>query len=397
MIPRLILLSIIGIDVLILIFQTSTISISNHEASLLYGDFSFLRAIEIISLSSFGQNDLAFRLPMIVFHFFSVILLYQISKKYLQDIRNRIWLILIFILTPGVISSALLVDNAGLVIFGLLLFVYIYDKFALKYSYYTLLFLSILDGGFVYLFLSLILYSTYKKNKDFLFFNVLLFLLSIAIYGVDISGSPKGHLLDTIGLYSAIFTPVIFIYIFYILYRRLLSKEINVLWFVSAVPLVISILLSFRQNIDIEEFAPYLILALPLAAQSFYSSYRVRLKMFRGKYKMIFTLSAAFLLVNFFVVLFNRELYLVIDNPKKHFAKKMHIAKELSQELKNRNIRCIKTESNMARRLKFYGIDSCNQNILTEEKISESNSKSVTISYKYRSIYSATVTNINNE
>jgi len=397
MIPRLILLSIIGIDVLILLFQTSTISISSHEADLLYGGFSFLRAIEIISLSTLGQSDLALRLPMITFHFLSVVLLYNISKKYLLDIRNRIWLTLIFILTPGVISSALLVDNAGLVIFGLLLFVYIYDKFSIKYSYYTLLLLSILDGGFVYLFLSLMFYSIYNKNRDFLFFNLLLFLLSIAIYGVDISGSPKGHLLDTIGLYSAIFTPVIFIYIFYVLYRRLLSKEIDVMWFVSAIPLILSILLSFRQNIDIEEFAPYLIIALPLAAQSFYASYRVRLKMFRGNYKMIFTLSAIFLLVNFFVVLFNRELYLVIDNPKKHFAKKMHIAKELSQELKKRNIKCIKADSNMAIRLRFYGIDSCNQNILKEEKISESNTKSVTISYKYRPIYSATVTNINNE
>jgi len=397
MMPRFILLSIIGIDVLMLLFQTSTISISNHEANLLYGEFSFIQLIETLSLNTFGQNDLALRTPMIIFHLFSVILLYNISKKYLLDIRNRIWLILIFILLPGVISSALLVDNAGLVIFGLLLFVYIYDKFSLKYSYYVLALLSILDGGFVYLFFSLIFYSLYIKNRNFLFFNIFLFLLSIVIYGIDISGSPKGHLLDTIGLYSAIFTPVIFMYIFYILYRRFLSKEINIMWFISAVPLIISILLSFRQNIDIEEFAPYLIIALPLVARSFNSSYRVRLKIFRGNYKMIFTISAIFLLLNFFVVMFNRELYLVIENPKKHFAKKMHIAKELSQELKNRNIRCIATQSSMAKRLKFYGIQSCKKHILSEVEIGKIGKEIVTISYKYRPIYSVSVTNINTE
>ena len=51
MIPRIILLCIISIDVSILLFQTSILSISNHEAALLYGDFSFIQLIENISLA----------------------------------------------------------------------------------------------------------------------------------------------------------------------------------------------------------------------------------------------------------------------------------------------------------------------------------------------------------
>mgnify|MGYP006883057458 CR=1 FL=1 len=397
MIHRIIILSIISIDVLILLFQTSSLSISSHEASLLYGNISFIQLIENFSLDLFGNSDLALRLPMIILHFLSILLLYQISKNYLNEQRNRVWLLLIFILLPGVLSSALLVDSAGMIIFGLLLFVYVYEKFSLKYTYPLLLVFSLIDGVFVYLFISLILYSFYTRNKLLFLVNVPLLITSLYLYGIKAEGSPEGHLIDTIGLYSAIFTPIIFIYIFYVLYRRFLSKDLNILWFISAVPLLISLLLSFRQKIYIEDFAPYLIIALPLAAQSFYAAYRVRLKMFRKGYKIIFGLSALFLSINFIVVLFNKELYLVIENPKKHFARKMHIAKELSQELKRRNIYCITTEHKMAQRLKFYGIGFCENNILKEQSLDSIGDKHVTISYKYRPVYKAIVTNINSQ
>jgi len=399
MIPKIILFVILGIDISILFYETSTLSISAHEASLLYGEFSFIQLLENLSLFLFGQNDLALRIPMILLHLLSVLLLYKISKKYLKDSRNRIWLILVFILLPGVISSALLVDSAGLIIFGLLLFIYIYENYHLKYIYFLLPLLALSDGAFIYLFFSLIFYALYNKNKDLFLFNIFLLLVSLSVYGIELgSGTPKGHFLDTIGIYSAIFTPVIFIYIFYTLYKRLLSKDINIIWFIATVPLLLALFLSFRQRIHLEEYAPYLIMALPLTAQSFYASYRVRLKIFRRKYKTIFIVSALFLLVNFFVVLFNRELYLIIENPSKHFASKIHIAKELSLELKKRDILCVQTKYDMQKRLKFYGINKCENILLQQQPLSMSNEKgAVTISYRYRPIYTATVTNINNK
>lgn len=395
MMHRLILLSILSIDVVILLFQIATLSISSHEADLLYGDFSFIQFIVKQSLYIFGNNDLALRAPMIILHFLSVLLLYKISKNYLIDTRNRIWLLIIFILLPGVLSSALLVDSAGLIIFGLLLFVYIYERFSIKHTYLLLLVFSFLDGVFVYLFISLMVYSLYKKNKLYLIANSTFLIISLFLYGIQTEGSPEGHLIDTIGLYAAIFTPVIFIYIFYILYKRFLSKNINILWFISAIPLFISLLLSFRQNILIEDFAPYLIIALPLSAQTFYAAYRVRLKPFRTKYKIIFALSALFLSINFIVVLFNRELYLFIEKPDKHFARKMHVAKELASELKIRGINCIANQGLMAKRLKFYGIVTCDKYQLIEQSLDNNDKNNVTISYKYRAIYKAIVTNVN--
>lgn len=396
MMYRYILFLILGLDALVLFLQTSEVSISYDEALFLYGESSFLQLLIKSSLYIFGQNDYALRLPMIMLHTTSAILLYEISKKYLTDIRSRLWLILIFILLPGVISSAILINSAGFVIFGLLLFVYIYENYSSLWVYSLLFVYSVVESDFIYLFLSLIFFALHTKDKKLLIVNTLLFIISLLMYGFDITGAPSGYFLDIIGIYSAVFTPIIFIYVFYVLYRRYFTKEIDLLWFIASVSLLLSIILSFRQRVDIEHFAPYVILGLPLAAKTFVSSYKVRLKIFRKNYKTIFTLSLVFLLLNSFVVFFNKELYLFIENPKTHFAYKMHVAKELANELKRDKINCIKTDDVMALRLKFYGVNNCDAYILVENELKDVNRRSnVTISYKNKPIYKSYVTKIN--
>jgi hypothetical protein len=144
---RYIFFLILGIDALILLLETSELSISYREASMLYGDFSFLFFIEKLSISFFGQNDFALRFVMIIFHILSLLLFYKISKRYVRHDRDRLWLVLIFVLLPGVISSAMLVDSAGLIIFFLLLFVYLYEKISKPYIYLLLSFYIFIDGG----------------------------------------------------------------------------------------------------------------------------------------------------------------------------------------------------------------------------------------------------------
>ena len=392
---RYILFIILGFDVLILTQQIESLSISYYEASLLYGDFSFLQAVINISLYFFGQNDFALRLPMILFHIMSVLLLFKISKKYLKYDRNRLWLVLIFILLPGVISSALIVNNAGLVIFGLLLFVYIYENYSQIYLYPMLGAYLFLSDGFIYLYLALTIYALKKEDRVFFIFNLLLFVVSLFLYGIDTHGSPKGYLLDSVAIYAAIFTPIIFVYIFYVLYRKYLTKDIDILWFISTVTFVFSLLLSFRQRVNIEFFAPYLMLALPLIAQTFEHSYRVRLSMFRKNYRLVFVISLAFLFINSSVVFFNKYIYIVIDKPKKHFSYKMHVAKELATELKSKGITCVSTNKRMSKRLEFYGVTKCNKYLLEENPRDAEIINSVTVSYKKRVVYSANVTKLN--
>lgn len=396
MTARFIFFLILGVDAFILVLQTSHVSISSEEASLLYGDFSFLQLLIRSSISIFGQNDFGLRFVMILLHILSVILMYQISKEYVSLDRNRLWLLLVFVLLPGVVSASILVNSAGMIIFGLLLYIYLSKKLPQIYLNILLLFYSLIDIGFVYLFLGLAIYYVFEKKKKLFLYMLFLYFLSSYLYGFDATGSPTGHFLDTIGVYSAIFTPIIFIFLVYTLYRRYLTSKIDMLWYIASTALIISLVLSFRQRIPIEHFASYLIVALPLAAQTFISSYRVRLKMYRKRYKLAFIISFIFLITNTLIVFFNKDLYLLIDNPEKNFAYKMHVAKELSLELKKRGINCIKTDNNMQKRLQFYKIAYCKKNLLNRENLENPQASDVTISYKNKTLYKANVTKVNN-
>ncbi len=379
-----------------LFLQTSHVSISYEEASLLYGDFSVLSSLTSLSLNLFGQNDLALRFTMILFHLLSAILMYEISKRYIPLERNRLWLLLVFLLLPGVVSAAIIVNSAGMLICGLLLFVYLSEKIPQRYLNVLLLLYALTDVSFIYLFLGLAVYYSMNKQKYNLVYVLALYMLTSYLYGFEVTGSPSGHFLDTIGIYSAIFTPIIFIYLFYALYKRYFTAKLDMLWCISATALILSLVLSFRQRIPLENFAPYLIIALPLAAQSFISSYRVRLKVFRKRYKLAFVLSFIFLISNTLLVFFNKELYVFMQNPKNHFAYEMHVAKELSNILKERDILCLTTDEKMQTRLKFYGVTKCKDILLVEKNIRAEKATSVTISYKNSVLYRADVTIINN-
>ena len=394
---KLILLLILGIDAFVLFSETSHVSIASSEASLLYGNFSFLQYLVKASLEIFGDNDFGLRFVFIVMHTASALLMYLISQRYLKSERNRLWLVLTFVLLPGVVSSAIMVNHAGFIIFGLLLYLYLEQKISKIFINILLFIYALVDVGFVYLFLGLVFYYLFnKKYKEFAY-NSALFFLSSYLYGFDIYGFPRGHFLDTIGVYAAIFNPIIFVYIFYVLYRRYLADKKDKLWYIASTALLFSLLISFRQRVDIEHFAPYLIIALPLAAQTFVSSYRVRLKEHRKGYRAIFVVSFVLLIINTLLVFFNKELYLVLDNPKKNFAYNMHIAKELASKLKEKKIDCVDTDPKMQKRLRFYAVTKCNQNILKALPLESKTKADVTIRYKNKTLYKATVTKLNSK
>ncbi len=393
---KIVLLLLLVVDAIILIFQTSQISISYQEALLLYNHSSLLSFLVNSSLKLFGENDFALRLVMILLHLMSAILMYLISKKYISLERNRLWLVVIFILLPGNVSAAIVVNNAGLVIFALLLFAYLSDKISPLFLNILLFLYALIDISFAYLFLGLSLYYIHEKKLYNFLYMIMLYLLTSYLYGFKIAGVPTGHFLDVIGVYSAIFTPIIFIYLVYALYRRYFTAKTDMLWYIATTALLLSLALSFRQRVALEYFAPYLMLSLPLVAQSFISSYRVRLKVYRRGYKLAFILSFILLILNTLVVLFNKDLYRVIENPKRHFAYEMHVAKELANILKHRGITCVQSDKEMQKRLAFYHIGSCHTYKLTSLPLITEKPTDVTVSYRGRVVYRATVTKLNN-
>lgn len=394
MIYKFIFFLILGIDVTILFFQISNLSISSSELDLIYKEHSYISYLYHTLFNLFGSNDYTLRIPIIVMHIIDVYLFYEISKKYIKLQRERIWLILLFVMLPGTLSSALVLSHASFVLLGILFYIYLDQRIDSKYTNALLIIYTFIDGGFAYLILGVFIYNIFSKEYKSIFLNGLLLAISAYLYKLHIYGVPSGHFLDAIAVYSAIFTPIIFVYIVYSLYRSYLSDKIDKLWYVTTTTLIFSLLLSLRQRLDIEFFAPYLMIALPIAAQIFTHSYNVRLKMFRKRYKTIFVLSFLFLFANTLVVLFNKSLYGFIENPKKHFAYNMYVAKELASQLKQKDIICVTTNNKMQERIKFYGIEKCSDYTLKEISIKKESHSNVTISYNKRVVYRAIVTKI---
>ena len=387
---------LLAIDIFILLFETSLLSVSYSEAHTYFGYHSVVGYLSHLFTPIFGQNDLALRMPMILLHIGSVVLLYLISRYYLKRERERLLLVIVYMMLPGVISAALLVDMTGFVIFALFLFLYLFKKYDEGLAVYSVLALyALLGHAFFYLFLSLFLYALYTKRGYLIFYTLFLMLVNLYIFGTDIGGYPTGHFLDALAVYSAIFSPVVFVYLVYVLYRRCLTKRIDVIWFIAVTALLFSLLLSLRQRVHLELYAPYLLPALLLAAETFSESYHIRLPRFRKNYKILFNIALLFLAVNFLFVLGNRYLYLVVEKPKKHFAYNNNIAKELAQNLKQMGISCVRTDYKMQMRLRFYGIEECGTYKLTTANEGDADAQNVTVSYISKPVYTAHVTKVN--
>ncbi|RUM65739.1 MAG: hypothetical protein DSZ06_04560 [Sulfurospirillum sp.] len=392
---RLFLALIILADFIFLLYGISTLSISYKEAVIFYDTNGFLHYLVRLSTSIFGQNDYALRLPFVLFHLASIPLFYQISSFFLRRDTDRLLSVVVFILLPGVVSSALLVNSASVVIFFTLLFIYLFLR--KKENLYSLLLplLVFIDNSFSILYLGLFAYSLYVKNRYLMILSAMMYLISLYMYGFGVHGKPRGFFLDTFGAYSLIFSPLIFLYFFYTMYRILIKGKKSILWFISFTALIYSILISFRQRIVIEDYAPFVVISIPLMLGEFLKSYRTRLPQLRKWHRLFFSLVFGFLIINFLATYFNQLFYRYIDNPKKHFAYKYHIAKELSRALKQRGVKEIKTDDEkLKKRLKFYGITS-SDNLKLVENNSFADPKSVTISYINYPIISYSVTKVN--
>lgn len=377
---------LLGINFLILVLQIKGLSIGYNEAKILYSHHpSVLSSIINLSLHLFGQNDYALRIPMIVLHLISVVLLYQISHHYVSRLSDRLWIVTIYILLPGVTSAALVVDNAGLIIASLFLFGYLYVNFG-RYALVLLPLLIAIDPAFVYLFFALALYGFYRKEYVYSVVGVIALVISLYLYGIHIGGLPESRFLDVLGVYTAIFSPIVFIYLFYVLYRRMIAKEWDLIWMIAMSAFLISLLLSFRQKVEVQTFAPFLLLALPLAAQTFLHTYRIRLREFRRRYRILFYTAFILLILNALAVFFNHYFYRFLSDPTRHFSYSMHVAKELASQLHRNNIECIDAQDKKLQlRLRFYHITQCQDYHL--EKVSSPGAKKVTISYIKKPIY----------
>jgi len=382
---------LILIDLIAIVYGIKEVSISYYEAKIFYLDSGFLHFI----LNIIGNNELNLRTLFALFHIFSIILFYNISRELLKQRWDSLFATAIFTLLPGVYSSAVIINSGGLLMFLTLLFVYIYMKYSKK-SYYMLPFLALIDGSFNVLFLSLVFYSMSKKDNLLLAISLSLFTFSMYFYPIpEFMYMPSGKFIDYFALYFAIFSPLLFLYFFYSLYRIMIKqKQKHIIWYISFTTLAFTLLLSIRQNIPLDALSPFVVIAIVLMVQTFLHTYRVRLPIFRGTHKLLANIGLWILLINYIILVFNKSWFIFLENPKKHFAYDHYVAKELSNTLKFLGYDSIHTvDKKLALRLKFYGIDDSNDIILNTKRV-DFKSKNITIVYFNNEIASFYVSKI---
>ena len=326
--------------VLAIFYLASTTPISPHEAAIFYA------ASDMVStLMHWGERliggFLGLRIFFIFFGFLSLMLFYKLSRQYFIRENDAYLSTMIFMLLPGILTGMTLANIAIIVLPLVLLFVLLYENNRRIFLPFIMLALFFIHESSIIFFVALLLYGVIHKDKK-LAIGSLAFLLAF-IYlakGIAIDGRPSGHFIEIFGLYATVFSPLLFLYFFYAMYRILLRGKKNLLWYISFTALAFSLLLSLRQRVYITDFAPYVMISVVLMLDILNHSVRVRLPEFQKQYKRGFYIVIGFLFLSASLIIFHRALYYVIDDPSKHFANRIYKPYWLAEKLRTKGLTC---------------------------------------------------------
>jgi hypothetical protein len=346
----------LALDAAFLLCYAPSLDLSAGEARLFFNDEGALGALLRFSVSLLGQNNFAIRAPFIAAHIFNAAMIYAVARRSMRPC-DALTATIVFALLPGVNSAALVASMAPFAMSVALLYIWLSER--REYLALTLLFLSaIIDNLFIALNLAAACYEINRGRYKLAILPFVFIAISCALHGFEFGGRPRGYFLDIFGLYGAILSPLVLCYFLYSLYWYLFknAEKLPSLWFVSFAPFALSIVLSMRQNLPLEEYAPFVAISTPLMVRAYMNSWRIRLPQFRKTHIAIGAVIITSLLALAALTFFNKPLYLISN---KHFAYHHHFARDLAQRLKNRGIYAVDCDSNsLAIRLRFYGIES---------------------------------------
>lgn len=329
------------------------ISISAIEAKEFYSGTSFVHYAMKLGVYLLGQN--IYGLHLVFFGIFAInlILFYLICRIYMRLAIYAIITTIIFAFLPGVVISVFMVSKTSLVIFLALISSYLTLRF--KYiPYFILAIACLIESSAVILFLAYMIYSIKEnKNKTFLF-CLIGAIVNLYLYDLGIKGVPSNNFIEALIDMMLLFSPILFLYYIYSIYRATFKGGANILVYISVICILSSLLISLRQKVDFETILPMCVVGLPVCMGNMLGSVNIRLKRYRKNYLAFLIFTLILMGVESFLLINNKIIYLF--NIKPSFALTHYIALELSQELKERNIYKINTDSNLKLRLKFYGI-----------------------------------------
>lgn len=342
----------------LLFWVADTLSMADFEVDIFYGNVHTLLHYPLTLLAYYlGQTDLVVRGFMIALHLVTLFIYVHYTNRYLRYRRDRLWSLLIFMLLPGVVSSALMVHHAGLILLALLFYLWLFDTRP-KIAWALLPLYLWIDNSFFILFVALSFYAMAQKKSLLVLYALVMAMVSFIMFGFDTNYIPRNYFLENFGVLSVVFSPLLFMYFIFTLFRFETINLHSLPWFVAMSAFWMVVVLSFRQPIPLEQFAPYVMILLPLMIKLFTHSYRMRIRPLRRTHKLIFVIALIFLILNSTMIYANKLLYLVLPNPKNHVLHNHHVVKELAQKLRSKGITKLSTPHPLlAKRLEFYGIN----------------------------------------
>jgi len=347
------------------VYLASTTPVSPHEVKLFFADDSIVATLMhsgkmILDEFLFGPF-LGIRLFFLLIGLASIFLYYRMTWIYLDRAEDRYTATVIYMLLPGIITALALANISILIIPLVLLFLLAYDRGWVWAQALLMFFLFMLHDASVIFFISIFIYALMRKEIPLAVLSGFFLILSlVTVRGVEISGKPSGYFMDLFGLYAALFSPLLFIYFFYTMYRILLREEKNILWYISSIALLASLVLSVRQRIILTDFAPYVVISVVLMLDTYYKSLRIRLPEYRRFYRGGFAAVILVLVMSSLTIVFHKVFFSLMTHPEKHFAARLYEPYWLADKLKKQNIECYDTfDGRVASQLRFYGIESC--------------------------------------
>ncbi len=341
-------------------YLASTTPISPHEANIFYN------IPNIVSFFMHWGDELiggflGLRIFFIFFGFISLILFYRLSQKYFSKQSDVFLATVIFMFLPGILTAIVLANLSIIILTLILLFVWLYENGYRVILVFLMLILFFIHDASVILFVALLLYGLTYKDKQLAI--VAAAFLGVFIYlskGIMIGGRPSGHFVEIFGLYATVFSPLLFIYFFYAMYRVLLREKKTLIWYISFTAFSFSLLLSIRQRVSIADFAPYVMISVITMLYTLNSSVRVRLPEFQKRYRKGFYIVIFSLVINTSLIIFHKPLFYFFKDPSNHFAYRIYKSHALVKELKSKGIECYDGARGRERyQLRYYNILPC--------------------------------------
>jgi hypothetical protein len=341
-------------------YLAATTPITPHEAKVLFTSHDVVSTL-MKTGEQLVPGFLGLRLFFILFGFISIILFYLLSRRYFTKEGDTYLATVIFMFLPGILTGMALANIAIVVLPLVLLFVLAHENELFWPQPLLMLALFFIHEASVIFFVSVLIYAVIHKEKRLgIISSAFLLAFIFLAKGITIGGRPTGHFIEIFGLYATLFSPLVFIYFFYVMYRILLRGKKSLSWYIAFTALAFSLLLSIRQRIELTDFAPYVLIAVALMLNTLNFSIRVRLPQFQKVYRAGFYFVITTLVLNLLLIVFHQVTYYMSGKHEKHFAKRIYQPYDLAKTVKANEMGCYDAQNrHIQLQLKYYQIPSC--------------------------------------